>query len=160
MTYVRRCARGSHSSNPGAVHEAWERFVEGEDDVRGVRPEVAISWHRCRDQYRVDPFLSVAPVAVAEVAHPLERDVVFAELGFRAAAIVHEVANCGGIVIVADATGRVLAEWGDPNRPQYTMTRLRRVPSAYPLTIRFSGQAGAARANVTLLASNRSGLMT
>jgi len=95
------------------VHEAWERFVEGEDDVRGVRPEVAISWHRCRDQYRVDPFLSVAPVAVAEVAHPLEHDAVFAELGFRAAAIVHEVTNCGGIVIIADATGRVLAEWGD-----------------------------------------------
>ena len=113
MTVVERRESGSHSSNTAAVHEAWERFVEGEDDVRGVRPEVAISWHRCRDQYRVDPFLSEAPAAVAEVAHTLEHDVVFAELGFRAAAIVHEVANFGGIVIVADATGRVLAEWGD-----------------------------------------------
>jgi hypothetical protein len=28
------------------------------------------------------------------------------------------------------------------NPHQYTMTRLRRVPSACPLTIRFSGQAG------------------
>lgn len=113
MTYVQRRLTGSVSSSPAGVQEAWERFVEGEDDVRGVRPEVAISWHRCRDQYRVDPFLSAAPAAAAEVAHPLEHDVVFAELGFRAAAIVHEVANCGGVVIVADATGRVLAEWGD-----------------------------------------------
>lgn len=113
MTSVQERGTGSHSSNPAAVHEAWERFVEGDDDVRGVRPEVAISWHRCRDQYRVNPFLSEAPVAVAEADHPLEHDVVFAELGFRAAAIVHEVANCGGIVVVADATGRVLAEWGD-----------------------------------------------
>lgn len=99
--------------NEAAVYGAWERFVQGEDDIGGVRPEVAISWHRCRDQYRVDPYLSEAPVAVAEVAHPLEHDVVFAELGFRAAAMVHEVANFGGIVTIADATGRILAEWGD-----------------------------------------------
>ncbi|MDT5312876.1 MAG: hypothetical protein QOE74_1896 [Mycobacterium sp.] len=95
-----------------ALYEAWEQFVKGEDDVRGVRPEVAISWQRCRDQYRVDPLLSEAPVAVTEVDHSLEHDVVFAELGFRAAAIVHEVAKFG-IVIIADANGRVLAEWGD-----------------------------------------------
>jgi hypothetical protein len=112
MTSVQGRATGSRSSSPTAVHEAWERFVEGDDDISGVRPEVAISWHRCRDQYRVDPFLSEAPAAVAEVAHPLEHDVVFAELGFRAAAVVHEVANCGGIVIVADGAGRILAEWG------------------------------------------------
>jgi hypothetical protein len=95
------------------VYGAWERFVEGNDDIRGVRPEVAISWHRCRDQYRVDPYLTEAPVAVAEVSHPLEHDVVLVDLGFRAAAMAHEVANFGGIVTVADAAGRVLAEWGD-----------------------------------------------
>jgi transcriptional regulator of acetoin/glycerol metabolism len=94
------------------MYDAWERFVKGDDDVSGVRPEVAISWQRCRDQYRVDPLLSEAPVAVTEVDHSLEHDVVFAELGFRAAAIVHEVSKFG-IVIIADANGRVLAEWGD-----------------------------------------------
>jgi hypothetical protein len=94
------------------LYDAWERFVQGDDDVRGVRPEVAISWQRCRDQYRVDPFLSEAPAAVTEVDHSLEHDVVFAELGFRAAAMVHEVSKFG-IVIIADANGRVLAEWGD-----------------------------------------------
>jgi hypothetical protein len=79
-----------------------------------VRPEVAISWHRCREQYRVDPHLTEAPVAVVEVDHTPEHDVVFAELGFRAASIAHEVGSLSGIVTVTDATGRILGEWGDP----------------------------------------------
>ena len=93
---------------------AWERFVQGEDHVPGVRPEVAISWHRCREQYRVDPHLTEAPVAVAEIDHTPEHDVVFAELGFRAASVAHDVGSLGGVVTVTDATGRILAEWGDP----------------------------------------------
>ncbi|HEV2778955.1 MAG TPA: LytTR family transcriptional regulator DNA-binding domain-containing protein [Actinophytocola sp.] len=103
------------SANPGSgiVLAAWERFVQGEDHVPGVRPEVAISWHRCREQYRVDPHLTQAPVAVAEVDHTPEHDVVFAELGFRAASLAHEVSNLGGVVTVTDSTGRILAEWGD-----------------------------------------------
>ena len=95
------------------MHQAWERFTGGEDDLSGVRPEIAISWHRCRDQYRVDPLLTRAPAAVAEVDHGLEHDVVIAELGFRAAAMAHEVGTVGGIVTITDATGRVLAQWGD-----------------------------------------------
>jgi sigma-54 dependent transcriptional regulator, acetoin dehydrogenase operon transcriptional activator AcoR len=97
----------------GTVFAAWERFVQGEDQVPGVRPVVAISWHRCREQYRVDPHLTEAPVAVAELDHTPEHDVVFAELGFRAASVAHELGNIGGVVTVADATGRILAEWGD-----------------------------------------------
>jgi hypothetical protein len=98
----------------GTVLAAWERFVQGDDHVPGVRPEVAISWHRCREQYRVDPLLAEAPVAVAEINHAPEHDVVFAELGFRAASIAHDVGNLGGVVTITDATGRILAEWGDP----------------------------------------------
>jgi sigma-54 dependent transcriptional regulator, acetoin dehydrogenase operon transcriptional activator AcoR len=107
--------RDAKSGSPGrsTVLAAWERFVQGEDHVRGVRPEVVISWHRCREQYRVDPYLAEAPVAVAEVDHTPEHGVVLAELGFRAASVAHEVGNLGGVVTVADATGRILAEWGD-----------------------------------------------
>ena len=97
----------------GAVLAAWERFVRGEDQIPGVRPLVAISWHRCREQYRVDPHLTDAPVAVAEPRHTPEHDVVLAELGFRAASVVAEVSNVGGVVTITDATGRILAEWGD-----------------------------------------------
>ncbi|WP_229745797.1 DNA-binding protein [Rhodococcoides trifolii] len=97
-----------------AAYSAWERFVKGDNDVGDVRPEVAMSWQRSRDHFRVDPFLSEAPVAVEEVDHhPLENDVVFAELGFRTASLVHEVTKFGGIAIIADADGRVLAQWGD-----------------------------------------------
>src|SRR5689334_25431052 len=65
----------------GSVLDAWERFVSGDDHVRGVRPEVVISWHRCREKYRVDPHLTEAPAAPAEVDHSLEHDVIFTELG-------------------------------------------------------------------------------
>jgi hypothetical protein len=95
------------------VLAAWERFVQGEDHVPGVRPEVAISWHRCRERYRVDPHLTEAPIAVAEIDHTPEHDVVFAELGFCAASVAHDVGHLGGVVTVTDATGRILAEWGD-----------------------------------------------
>ena len=97
----------------GSVLAAWERFVQGDDHVPGVRPEVAISWHRCREQYRVDPHLAEAPIAVGEAEHAPEHDVVFTELGFWAASVAHEVGSLGGVVTVTDATGRILAEWGD-----------------------------------------------
>jgi hypothetical protein len=61
----------------------------------------------------VDPHLTEAPVAVAERDHVPEHDVVFAELGFRAASVAHEMGNLGGVVTVTDATGRILTEWGD-----------------------------------------------
>jgi hypothetical protein len=103
------------AANPGSgpVFAAWERYVRGEDHVPGVRPEVAISWHRCREQYRVDPFLTEAPMAVAEVDHALEHDVVFAELGGLAGSMARAVDSLSGIVTVADATGRILAALGD-----------------------------------------------
>jgi hypothetical protein len=103
------------SANPGSgtVLAAWERFVQGEDQVRGVRPVVAMSWHRCREQYRVDPHLNEVPVAVAKPGPLPEHDGVFAELGFRAASVAQELCNVGGVVTITDATGRILAEWGD-----------------------------------------------
>lgn len=113
MRDVHRLEPTSGSPGIGTVHAAWERFVHGDDHVPDVRPEVAISWHRCRERYRVDPHLTEAPVAVTEIDHTLEHDVVFAELGFRAASVAHEVSNLGGIVTVTDATGRILADWGD-----------------------------------------------
>lgn len=113
MRSTHRLEPNSPNLGGGPVLAAWERFVQGEDHVPGIRPLVAISWQRCREQYRVDPHLTKAPVAVAKPDHTPEHDVVFAELGFRAAAVTHEVGNLGGLVTVADATGRILAAWGD-----------------------------------------------
>ncbi|WP_243795132.1 DNA-binding protein [Saccharopolyspora gloriosae] len=119
MGEMHRLRARTGGGDQSAVYGAWERFVRGEDDIRGVRPEVALSWQRCRDQYRVDPYLAEAPVAITDVDHTLEHDVVFAELGFRAAAVVNEVSNAGGVVTVTDATGRMLAQWGNTDTRNY-----------------------------------------
>jgi hypothetical protein len=100
-----------------AVTAARERFLAGDDRVRGVRPEVATSWYRCREQYHVDPSLSKAPPASAQdwpaSEHTLEHEIVFAQLGGAAASIASEVETVGGVVAVTDAAGRILTVHGD-----------------------------------------------
>jgi hypothetical protein len=91
---------------------AWERFAAGADSVQGVRPEILMSWYRCREQYRVDPRLDRAPAAAELSAHSMEHDVVFAELGGLAASAAGKVDGLEGLVTVADADGRILASWG------------------------------------------------
>jgi hypothetical protein len=108
-----------------AVTAARERFLAGDDRVRGVRPEVATSWYRCREQYRVDPGLIQAPPASEQdddpSEHTLEHEIVFAHLGGAAVSIASEVENVGGVVAVTDGTGRILTVQGDKT----TLTRAR-----------------------------------
>jgi len=113
MKDVHRLAPPAGGVGGGSVLDAWERFVGGDDHVRGVRPEVVISWHRCREKYRVDPHLTEAPAAPAEVDHSLEHDVIFTELGGLAMSAARKVEGLSGIVTVTDAGGRILAAWGD-----------------------------------------------
>src|ERR687887_1067260 len=105
-----------------AVTAARERFLAGDDRVRGVRPEVATSWYRCREQYHVDPGLDRAPAAAANdersAEHTLEHEVVFANLGGAAASIAPEVESLGGVVVVTDGVGRILTIQGDVNTPR------------------------------------------
>src|SRR5215212_6100576 len=100
-----------------AVTAARERFLAGDDRVRGVRPEVATSWYRCREQYHVDPRLSTAPPASAldesSGDHALEHEIVFAQLGSAAASIGSEVESLGGVITVTDGAGRILTVQGD-----------------------------------------------
>jgi hypothetical protein len=100
-----------------AVIAARERFLAGDDRVRGVRPEVATSWYRCREQYHVDPALCQAPAASAQdessTHQGLEHEIVLAHLGGAAASISSEVEAVGGVVAVADAAGRILTVHGD-----------------------------------------------
>jgi hypothetical protein len=99
------------------VTAARERFLAGDDRVRGVRPEVATSWYRCREQYHVDPGLCQAPAASAQdepsAEHTLEHEIVFAQLGGAAASIASEVESLGGVVTVTDGAGRILSVQGD-----------------------------------------------
>ena len=100
-----------------AVTAARERFLAGDDRVRGVRPEVATSWYRCREQYHVDPSLNKAPPASeldeSSGDHTLEHEIVFAQLGGAAASIASEVESLGGVITVTDGAGRILTVEGD-----------------------------------------------
>src|SRR3954471_6627877 len=92
-----------------AVTAARERFLAGDDRVRGVRPGVATSWYRCREQYHVDPSLDRAPPAASHDESPaqqtFEHAVVFAHLGGAAATVAPEVESLGGVVTVTDGAG-------------------------------------------------------
>jgi hypothetical protein len=117
MSQTTRRHRRSDAERYRAVTAARERFLAGDDRVRGVRPEVATSWYRCREQYHVDPGLSRAPAASAQdesaAEHTLEHEVVFAHLGGAATSISSEVESIGGVVTVADGSGRILTVHGD-----------------------------------------------
>jgi PAS domain-containing protein len=94
------------------IAAARERFAAGADTVHGVRPEILMSWYRCRDEYEVDPGLERAPAAAEGTAHSIEHDVVFAELGGLATCAAGEVDGLDGLVTVTDPDGRILACWG------------------------------------------------
>jgi sigma-54 dependent transcriptional regulator, acetoin dehydrogenase operon transcriptional activator AcoR len=117
MSQTAKRHRMSDAERYQAVTAARERFLAGDDRVRGVRPEVATSWYRCREHYHVDPSLSQAPAASAldesSAEHTLEHEIVFAQLGGAAASIASEVESVGGVVTVTDGAGRILTVQGD-----------------------------------------------
>jgi hypothetical protein len=117
MSQTAKRHRISDAERYQAVTAARERFLAGDDRVRGVRPEVATSWYRCREQYHVDPGLTVAPPASAldetPSEHALGHEIVFAQLGGAAASIATEVESVGGVVTVTDGSGRILTVQGD-----------------------------------------------
>lgn len=93
---------------------AWEGFVSGEDVTQGVRPEILLSWYRCRDDFKVDPWQERAPSAPDDwPTHSLEDDIVVAELAGVAKSIEPDVEAIDGLVAVTDGRGRILAAWGD-----------------------------------------------
>src|SRR6202012_5384110 len=94
------------------VAAARERFAAGADSVQGVRPEILMSWYRCREEYEVDPGLQRAPAAAEGSKPSIEHDVVFAELGGLASGAAGEIDGFDGLVAVADSDGRILASWG------------------------------------------------
>ena len=104
----------SSDEDLGRIAAAREQFVAGADSVHGVRPEILVSWYRCREEYHVDPHVERAPAAAEGTAHSSEHDVVVAELGGLAACAAREVDDLDGVVAVADSDGRVLASWGSP----------------------------------------------
>jgi len=111
---VPTAASGPVPANGGlsSTVAAWERFVAGADSVQGVRPEILMSWYRCREEYGVNPCMDRAPAAAEASPHSIEHDVVFAQLGGVAASAAEEVGSLDCLVTVTDSDGRVLASYG------------------------------------------------
>jgi sigma-54 dependent transcriptional regulator, acetoin dehydrogenase operon transcriptional activator AcoR len=130
------CPDGVSRRPESATLTAWERFVGGEDTVQGVRPEILASWHRCRDQYRVDPRRAQAPPEPGDEAGGAEASpvhgMVFTELGGAAALAASEAESVGGLITVADSGGRILASWGDRKALGLAAERVLAPWSAWP----------------------------
>lgn len=93
--------------------DAWERFARGEEVRGGIRADILLSWHRSRDDYKVDPGREAAPVASEQDPGSADAAVVAAELGAAAMELARDVEPIGGILSVSDGKGRVLSAWGD-----------------------------------------------
>ena len=109
-------SRWARQRGPAAATTARmrERFVAGETVTAGVRPDILLSWHRCRDDFAVDPAQERAPSSPEqEPCQRLDEKVVLAELAGWAKSIEPEVAAVGGLVAITDAQGGILAAWGD-----------------------------------------------
>lgn len=97
-----------------ATAQAWERFVAGSDiGDAAVRPEILRSWHRCRDDYKLDPRQCRAPAADDRCDHSLASARVVAELGSVGRSLLDDVEALGGLVAITDGAGRILTAQGD-----------------------------------------------
>jgi sigma-54 dependent transcriptional regulator, acetoin dehydrogenase operon transcriptional activator AcoR len=97
-----------------AIADVWERFASGGDvQTPELRPEILLSWRRCRDEYKIDPWQSRAPPADDYCEHSLTNDRVVAELGSVGRSLLDDVQSFCGLVAITDGAGRILTVLGD-----------------------------------------------
>lgn len=96
-----------------AVAGARERFAAGESIERGVRPEILLSWYRCRDEYQIDPRQVHAPPVEHHNTHSLKSDWALVELTAVGTSLLTDVGSLHGILAITDGAGRVLLARGE-----------------------------------------------
>jgi len=95
------------------VEHAWETFVCG-GEIDGVRPEIARSWRRARELYRIDPGLQQAPTLPRdELARRCEEDEILDVAAPILGAFAPRVAELGHVLAYFDAEARMLSIVGD-----------------------------------------------
>lgn len=92
------------------TYAAWERFAAGAGDASDVPLSIALSWHRCRDVYRIDPATARPQDLDDDPVTPAAHGGLLAELGAVASAIAGRGDN--RVATVTDGSGAVLAAWG------------------------------------------------
>jgi transcriptional regulator of acetoin/glycerol metabolism len=96
------------------LDRARQKFLAG-GDVEGVSPEIARSWARARDVYRVDPRLARAPlVGEEELALRRGRDGTLALAGPALDEFARRLGAQGHVLAFFDADGCMLSIGGDP----------------------------------------------
>jgi transcriptional regulator of acetoin/glycerol metabolism len=96
------------------LDRAWERFV-GHGELDGVRPEIARSWTRARDVYRIDPGLRRAPLLAEDVlSRRREQDETLEIARPVLAQFAAGLQAAGHVVAFFDADGWLLSLGGDP----------------------------------------------
>jgi sigma-54 dependent transcriptional regulator, acetoin dehydrogenase operon transcriptional activator AcoR len=97
------------------LDRVWARYVTA-GELDGARPEIARSWRRARDVYRIDPRLARAPVVATD---DLWRRRLVADEVFLAArpvldAFSERLRDAGHVLAFVDSDGFILSVGGDP----------------------------------------------
>lgn len=95
------------------ILRAREQFAAGSNTLSGVRPLIALSWLRCRDDYAVDPGLTFAPRAATEGSDVDGKDSAVVAWLSQLAAIIHGQLGSNVVVTVVNSDGRLVHSWGD-----------------------------------------------
>jgi hypothetical protein len=91
------------------TYAAWERFAAGAGEASDVPLAIAMSWHRCRDVYGIDP-TRAHPEPVDDPVVPEVHGGVLTQLGALAASLAARTGD--RVATVTDGRGTVLAAWG------------------------------------------------
>jgi hypothetical protein len=102
-------------SHQHAIGEARRRFAAGQSVERGVRAEILLSWHRCRDDYQIDPSQAYAPPAKQDSGDSPKSAWALAELTAVGMSLLTEVESLDGVLAITDGAGRVLLARGQRN---------------------------------------------
>jgi transcriptional regulator of acetoin/glycerol metabolism len=96
------------------LDRAWATFIAS-GETEGVRPEIARSWRRARELYRVDPALRRAPLLPdGELERRLERDETFEVAAPVLSEFSARLRDGGHALSYLDEEGWMLSIGGDP----------------------------------------------
>ena len=95
-----------------SVAQIWERFVAGDEvDLSTIRPVIAESWRRCRDEHHLSPSVTRVPSAPAELSM-LDADLK--EASVPVVDLLHDaIHGISALVGISNRQGELITVEGD-----------------------------------------------
>ncbi|MEL7564368.1 MAG: sigma-54-dependent Fis family transcriptional regulator [Dehalobacterium sp.] len=91
----------------------WKSYIQGSNDLKGVKAEVAASWTRCR-ALGLDPFDRTPSINCRNLKKLLERNDRLLEMATPVIDFVHQfIQGTGFVIVLTDKNGIVLSIKGD-----------------------------------------------